>query len=300
MSRRRGSIALMAIFIFAVISLLSLVIFSRIEDNLLLLRAEKDEKQASYYAESLAYLANDGVDKKRITDVIRLQAVRDLPPVEMDGVRDANPRLAPIKEEGHYTALRLSTACTYKGIGGKANLIFHGVNPLFNQEDGVLSVEEMKDAGIYEAWQPKLQASFEKLPETGVLSLKTLAPLHLRQRDGKLVEVSEEDKEMPFLEGTKKLRWEIASGVAIESPLDISGVLWLKKDSSVKGDIHVEGVVIREPGAAVEGQVVVDGLLIGEKAGPIKSNFQPRAVESTFYFFDDFIKPGGYRLKKLY
>ena len=65
MSRRRGAIALMAVFIFAVISLLSLVIFSRIEDNLLLLGAEKDEKQASYYAESLAYLANEGVSKKR-------------------------------------------------------------------------------------------------------------------------------------------------------------------------------------------------------------------------------------------
>ena len=50
MSRRRGAIALMAVFLFAVISLLSLVIFSRIEDNLLLLGAEKDEKHASYYA----------------------------------------------------------------------------------------------------------------------------------------------------------------------------------------------------------------------------------------------------------
>ena len=300
MSSRRGSIALMAVFIFAVISLLSLVIFSRIEDNLLLLRAEKDEKQASYYAESLAYLAKENLNQKMISDVIYAGAKLNLPAVAMDGARDRSPLLMPINEEGSYTDVKLSTACKYRGIEAKANLLFHAVNPIFTQEDGVLSVEEMKEAGVYEPWQPMLEASFNKPPEPGVHRLNTQEPFHIRQREGKFVQVSEGDREIPILEGRKKLRWEIASFVEAESPLDVNGVLWLKKGSRIKGDVHVKGVLIREPGAAVEGQMVVDGLLIGEKAGPIRANFQPRSVESTFYFFDDFIKPGGYRLKKLY
>lgn len=300
MSRRRGSIALMAVFLFAVISLLSLVIFSRIEDNLLLLGAEKDEKQASYYAESLAYLANEGVSKKRIIDVIQLGGSYHLPAVSMDDVSDEHPRLSCVAEKGSYTAVKLEISCTYKGIGAKANLRFEGVNPLFIQEDGVLSVEEMNNAGVYEAWQPMLAESFAKLPEAGVRSVITREPLHLKQKDGKIVQVMEENQEIPFHENTGKLRWEIESAVETKNPLEVTGVLWLKKGSSLKGDVHVKGVLIREPGATVEGQMVVDGLLIGENTGPIRANFQPRPVEQSFYFFDDFIKPSGYRLKKLY
>lgn len=300
MSRRRGSIAIMAIFIFAVISLLALVIFSRIEDNLLLLRAEKDEKQASYYAESLAYLANEGIDHKMIADVIRSGKICDLPAVSIDEARDVHPRLSSVSEKGSYTALKLETACKVKGISAGAHLCFRGVNPLFIQEDGVLSIEEMKDAGVYERWQSMLVASFLKEPEIGVLPINTQQSLHLRQKDGKLVQINGENEEIPFLENTRNLRWEISNPVKTDSPLDINGVLWLKKGSSITGDVHVKGVLIRDPGAAVEGQMVVDGLLIGEKSGPIRVNFQPRPVERSFYFFDDFIKPTGYRLKKLY
>ena len=122
----------------------------------------------------------------------------------------------------------------------------------------------------------------------------------MKQKDGKLVQVTEENQEIPFFENTEKLRWEIESAVETKNMLEVSGVLWLKKGSSLKGDVHVKGVLIREPGSAVEGQMVVDGLLIGENTGPIRANFQPRPVEQSFYFFDDFIKPSGYRLKKLY
>lgn len=300
MTRRRGSIALMAIFIFAIISLLSLVIFSRIEDNLLLIRTEKDEKQASYYAESLAYLANEGINKELIARVVQDGTTEQLPAVSFDDVEDKKPMLLPVMEKGTYTALKLETACTYKGISGKATLKFNGVNPLFNQQDGVLSVEEMKDAGVYDNWQSLLEENFIKPSKDGTRLLHTEGPLHLKQKDGRILQVAPDGTESPFLDNMRNLRWEMAGALETESPLEMVGVLWLKKGASVKGNIHLSGVLIREPGSTVEGQIIVDGLLIGEKNGPIKANFQPRSAELHFCFFDDFIEPSGYRLKKLY
>lgn len=108
--------------------------------------------------------------------------------------------------------------------------MFRRREPLFIQEDGVLSVEEMENAGVYEAWQPMLAENFTKPPEAGVRSVTTQEPLHLKQKDGKLVQVTEENQEIPFHENTGKLRWEIESAVETKNPLEVSGVLWLKKD----------------------------------------------------------------------
>ncbi|MDY3118643.1 MAG: polymer-forming cytoskeletal protein [Peptoniphilus sp.] len=300
MSKRRGSIALMAIFIFAIVSLLALVIFSRLEDNLLLLDTEKDEKQSSYYAESLAYLARREIKRAQLESVLSFGREFTLPKPEFENIRAEKVQLVPVREEGRYSAVKLETWCTYKGIHTVAQLYFQGVNPLFDQKDGVLSTEEMREEGVYDRWKIALEEQFVKTPPSNITQRTSDKAVTIRRKGTSYVQVSEEGIEKDFSPVMGTLRWEVAGLVKVEGPMEIRGVLWLKPGAHIEGDVHVEGVLIREAGSAVDGSLVVDGLLMGEKTGSIRANFQPRNVEKVFCFFDEFIKPNDYRLKKLY
>lgn len=300
MNKRRGSIALLAIFIFAIISLLALVIFSRLEDNFLLLRTELDEKQSSYNSESLVYLAEEKLKREDIVIVVETQGRFDLPDYDFNNSDVKVSELSPFIEKGSYTQVQLKVNSSYKKIPSEAILRFKGVNPIFEQPDGVLSTKEMKERGVYDKWQKTLSDSFSKETPSWITRWKADKPSTLKKEGKNFIQ--------EFADGTREalapialqLRWEVASPVVLDVPMDIKGVLWLKKGSSIKGDIHVRGVVIREEGASVEGQMIVDGLLIGEKDEAVHVNFQPRNVEEVFCFFDDFIQSNSFRLKKLY
>lgn len=300
MNKRRGSIALLAIFIFAIISLLALVIFSRLEDNFLLLRTELDEKQSSYNSESLIFLAKEKLKKDDIVKVVEKQGKFDLPASEFNGSSGKKPELSPFIEKGSYTQVQLQVQSSYKKIPSKAILRFKGVNPIFEQPDGVLSTKEMKERGVYDKWQKTLSDSFSKETPSWITRWKAEKPSTLKKEGKNFIQEFEDGTREALAPIVLQLRWEVASPVVLDVPMDIKGALWLKKGSSIKGDVHVRGVVIREEGASVEGQMIVDGLLIGEKDEAVHVNFQPRNVEEVFCFFDDFIQSNSFRLKKLY
>lgn len=300
MNKRRGSIALLAIFIFAVISLLALVIFSRLEDNFLLLRTELDEKQSSYNSESLVYLTKEELKKEQIANVVENRAKLDLPAPSFNDSTVKKAEMTPYIEKGSYTRVQLEVQSSYKSIPSKAILRFKGVNPIFEQPDGVISTKEMKERGVYDTWQKTLADSFLKETKNWASRWKTDKPSTLKKEGNNFIQVLEDGSRATLAPVALQLRWEVASPVVLDVPMDIKGVLWLKKGASIKGDIHVRGVVIREEGASVEGQMIVDGLLIGEKDDAIHVNFQPRNVEEVFCFFDDFIQSNSFRLKKLY
>lgn len=300
MTKRRGSIALLAIFIFAVISLLALVIFSRLEDNFLLLRTELDEKQSSYNSESLVYLTKEELKKEQISNVVENRAKLDLPAPSFNSSTLKKAEMTPYIEKGSYTRVQLEVQSSYKSIPSKAILRFKGVNPIFEQPDGVISTKEMKERGVYDTWQKTLADSFLKETKNWASRWKTDKPSTLKKEGNNFIQVLEDGSRATLAPVALQLRWEVASPVVLDVPMDIKGVLWLKKGASIKGDIHLRGVVIREEGASVEGQMIVDGLLIGEKDDAIHVNFQPRNVEEVFCFFDDFIQSNSFRLKKLY
>lgn len=300
MTKRRGSIALLAIFIFAIISLLALVIFSRLEDNFLLLRTELDEKQSSYNSESLVYLTKEELKKEQIANVVENRVKLDLPAPSFNDSTVKKAEMTPYIEKGSYTRVQLEVQSSYKSIPSKAILRFKGVNPIFEQPDGVISTKEMKERGVYETWQKTLADSFLKETKNWASRWKTDKPSTLKKEGNNFIQVLEDGSRATLAPVALQLRWEVASPVVLDVPMDIKGVLWLKKGASIKGDIHVRGVVIREEGASVEGQMIVDGLLIGEKDDAIHVNFQPRNVEEVFCFFDDFIQSNSFRLKKLY
>lgn len=300
MTKRRGSIALLAIFIFAIISLLALVIFSRLEDNFLLLRTELDEKQSSYNSESLAYLAEEELKREQIEKVVEVRGKFNLPVPDFNSGTVKKAEMSPFIEKGSYTQVQLEVQSSYKEIPATAVLRFKAVHPIFEQEDGVISTQEMKERGVYDTWQKTLADSFVKEPKSWVVRWKTDKPSTLKKEDRNFIQVFEDGSQAPLAPVVQQLRWEVASPVVLDAPMDIKGVLWLKKGASIKGDIHVRGVVIREEGASVEGQMIVDGLLIGEKDEAVHVNYQPRNVEEVFCFFDDFIQPHDFRLKKHY
>ena len=300
MTKRRGSIALLAIFIFAIISLLALVIFSRLEDNFLLLRTELDEKQSSYNSESLVYLTKEELKKEQIANVVENRVKLDLPAPSFNDSTMKKAKMTPYIEKGSYTRVQLEVQSSYKSIPSKAILRFKGVNPIFEQPDGVISTKEMKERGVYDTWQKTLADSFLKETKNWASRWKTDKPSTLKKEGNNFIQVLEDGSRATLAPVALQLRWEVASPVVLDVPMDIKGVLWLKKGASIKGDIHVRGVVIREEGASVEGQMIVDGLLIGEKDDAIHVNFQPRNVEEVFCFFDDFIQSNSFRLKKLY
>lgn len=300
MNKRRGSIALLAIFIFAIISLLALVIFSRLEDNFLLLRTELDEKQSSYNAESLVYLAKEELKKEQIEKVVELRGKFNLPLPPFNGSTVKKAEMSPFIEKESYTQVQLEVQSSYKSIPATAILRFKAVHPIFEQQDGVISTKEMKEQGVYDTWQKTLADSFTKEPKSWVVRWKTDKPSTLKKEGRNFIQVFEDGSQAPLAPIVHQLRWEVASPTVLDAPMDIKGVLWLKKGASIKGDVHLRGVVIREEGSSVEGQMIVDGLLIGEKDEAVHVNFQPRNVEEVFCFFDDFIQPNIFRLKKLY
>lgn len=300
MNKRRGSIALLAIFIFAIISLLALVIFSRLEDNFLLLRTELDEKQSSYNAESLVYLAKEELKKEQIEKVVELRGKFNLSPPAFNGSTVKKAEMSPFIEKESYTQVQLEVQSSYKSIPATAILRFKAVHPIFEQQDGVISTKEMKEQGVYDTWQKTLADSFTKEPKSWVVRWKTDKPSTIKKEGRNFIQIFEDGSQAPLAPIVHELRWEVASPTVLDAPMDIKGVLWLKKGASIKGDVHLRGVVIREEGSSVEGQIIVDGLLIGEKDEAVHVNFQPRNVEEVFCFFDDFIQPNSFRLKKLY
>lgn len=300
MTKRRGSIALLAIFIFAIISLLALVIFSRLEDNFLLLRTELDEKQSSYNSESLVYLAKENLKKEQIINVVEHRGKFDLPAPVFNDSTVKKAEMSPFIEKGSYTQVQLEVQSSYKSIPTKAILRFQGVHPIFEQEDGVISTKEMKEQGVYDKWQKTLADSFSKESKSRVSRCKTDKSSIIKKEGNNFIQEFADGSRAPLVPIGIQLRWEVASPTVLDVPMDIKGVLWLKKGASIKGDVHVRGVVIREEGASLEGKMIVDGLLIGEKDDAIHVNYQPRAVEEVFCFFDDFIQPHDFRLKKLY
>lgn len=300
MNKRRGSIALLAIFIFAIISLLALVIFSRLEDNFLLLRTELDEKQSSYNAESLVYLAKEELKKEQIEKVVEVRGKFNLLLPAFNGSTVKKAEMSPFIEKESYTQVQLEVQSSYKSIPATAILRFKAVHPIFEQQDGVISTKEMKEQGVYDTWQKTLADSFIKEPKSWIVRWKTDKPSTLKKEGRNFIQVFEDGSQAPLAPIAHELRWEVASPTVLDAPMDIKGVLWLKKGASIKGDVHLRGVVIREEGSSVEGQMIVDGLLIGEKDEAVHVNFQPRNVEEVFCFFDDFIQPNSFRLKKLY
>lgn len=300
MSKRRGAIAIMAIFIFAIISLLAFVIFSRLEDNFLLIGTEKDEKQSSYYTESLAYLAKEGVKKDDLIKIIKHRGELDLSLPTFDGIKAEKAHLSPVKEAGAYTAVELEVASTYRRIRTVAKLRFKGVNPVFEQEDGVISVKEMKELGVYEPWQKILADDFSVTPPMGTTRWTTDRTMTLKREGRNFFQAFEDETQAPLSPIGTQLRWEVCAPVNVEEPLDMNGVLWLKEGAHIRGTIHLRGVLICEEGSVVDGEIIVDGLIIGDKSGSTRVNFQPRPVEETFCFFDEFIQPNHYRMKKLY
>ena len=300
MNKRRGSIALLAIFIFAIISLLALVIFSRLEDNFLLLRTELDEKQSSYNAESLVYLAKEELKKEQIEKVVEVRGKFNLSLPAFNGSTVKKAEMSPFIEKESYTQVQLEVQSSYKSIPATAILRFKAVHPIFEQQDGVISTKEMKEQGVYDTWQKTLADSFIKEPKSWIVRWKTDKPSTLKKEGRNFIQVFEDGSQAPLAPIAHQLRWEVASPTVLDAPMDIKGVLWLKKGASIKGDVHLRGVVIREEGSSVEGQMIVDGLLIGEKDEAVHVNFQPRDVEEVFCFFDDFIQPYSFRLKKLY
>lgn len=300
MTKRRGSIALLAIFIFAIISLLALVIFSRLEDSFLLLRTELDEKQSSYNSESLVYLAKEDLKKEQIVNVVEHRGKFDLPAPAFNDSTVKKAEMSPFVEKGSYTQVQLEVQSSYKSIPTKAILRFKAVHPIFEQEDGVISTKEMKEQGVYDKWQKTLADSFSKESKSRASLWMTDKPSTIKKEGNNFIQEFADGSRVPLVPIGIQLRWEVASPAVLDVPMDIKGVLWLKKGASIKGDVHVRGVVIREEGSSVEGRMIVDGLLIGEKDDAIHVNYQPRAVEEVFCFFDDFIQPHDFRLKKLY
>lgn len=300
MTKRRGSIALLAIFIFAIISLLALVIFSRLEDNFLLLRTELDEKQSSYNSESLVYLAKEDLKKEQIVNVVEHRGKFDLPVPAFNGSTVEKAEMSPFIEKGSYTQVQLEVQSSYKSIPTKAILRFKGVHPIFEQEDGVISTKELKEQGVYDKWQKALGDSFSKESKSRASLWMTDMPSTIKKEGKNFIQEFADGSQVPLAPMGLKLRWEVASPAVLDVPMDIKGVLWLKKGAGIEGDVHVRGVVIREEGSSVEGRMIVDGLLIGEKDEAIHVNYQPRPVEEVFCFFDDFIQPHDFRLKKLY
>lgn len=300
MTKRRGSIALLAIFIFAIISLLALVIFSRLEDNFLLLHTELDEKQSSYNSESLVYLAEEKLKKEQIEKVVEVRGKFNLPAPAFNGSIVKKAEMSPFIEKGSYTQVQIEVQSSHKSIPSTAVLRFKAVHPIFEQEDGVISTQVMKEQGVYDTWQKTLADSFLKEPKSWVVRWTTDKPSTLKKEGRNFIQAFEDGSQAPLAPILYQLRWEVASPTVLGAPMDIKGVLWLKKGASIKGDVHVRGVVIREEGSSVEGQMIVDGLLIGEKDDAVHVNYQPRLVEEVFCFFDDFIQPHGFRLKKHY
>ena len=298
MSKRSGSVSLMAIMIFSILALLSLYLFSRIETQSLTEKAVGDSAQSGYYVESLTYLAWRNLNEEKLASVF-VRATQELPRPSYGEVTAQSVELKRMEEEGKYSAFTLSTRAEYKGISSMAHLNGELVNPVFFVESGHL---DFRDEGFREIVSPWIESlekdlSYKKGPNDDMWSAQNGDYIEYTNRRYRLIR---EDKEVGSFPSSFPVRGSIRGTLLLKSPVALKGLVLVDEDAVIKGDLQIKGVCILKPGCRIEGRLLCDGIVLGDKPEGVSVAFNPIQVESVLRHFPKFIKIHDLHMKKTY
>ena len=298
MSKRSGSVSLMAVMIFSVLALLSLYLFSRIETQSLTTKAMGDSAQSGYYAESLTYLAWRNLNEEKLTSIL-VASTQELPRPSYGEVTAQSVELERIEEEGKYSTFTLSTRVKYKGISSMAQLNGELVDPVFFVENGHL---DFRDDGFHKIVSPWIESlekdlSYKIGRNDDMWSAQNGDYIEYSNRRYRLIR---EDKEIGSFTSSFPVRGSIRGTLLLKSPVALKGLVLVGEDAVIKGDLQIKGVCILKPGCRIEGRLLCDGIVLGDKPEGVSVAFNPRQVESILRKFPKFIKVHDLHMKKTY
>ena len=298
MTKRSGSVSLMAVMIFSIIALLSLYLFSRLETQSLLARAMKDSAQSGYYAESLAYLAWNDLKEEKLASLIT-GGKQTLPRPQYGDITAQSAELQPIKEEGKYCAFSLLTRASYKGISSFAQLKGELVNPIFNVESGHLDFGAKGFKEIVSPWIASLEKDPDYMKAPSVDRCTTANGDYVTY-DNRRFRVIRGDNEIASFSPDLPTRIFIRGELTLKTPTAMEGLAVIGDDAIIKGNLKVRGVCMIKPGARIEGRLSCDGLILGNQPESAVVAFNPKATERVLYPFPGFIKIHDLHMKKVY
>lgn len=294
MNKARGSVSILVIFIFAILSFLLLFLLSRLERGGLLLEAERDGLKSGYAAESMAHLAYRSTDEEVFRQVLLERDAIALNAPSWDGIAGEKAKISPIRTSGAYTRFSLSADCRYRGIYSRAIVTGELVHPLFAQQDGILSADEIETAGLLPAWKEAFRL-WSYAPKDRLPSVVVDRPSEMHYNGGKWILTDGADGQ---IQTEAKQALDIRSELSVPDGYSTEGLVFLRSGSVLRGTLYVRGVVIAEADSVVEGKIVCDGLCIGYLPMDTVSNFHPRKAERYLANFPEFLECGNIRTKK--
>lgn len=297
MNKRRASVSLMAVFVFAVVALVATFVFSRIEHRTILDDNERDALESGYCAESLAYLAWSRLDQ---TDFIKLLGSNETRTLERPAFHEAFVKqvtLMPEREQGAYSTLRLTVTSTYKGIPSTAILKGELVNPIFSRPNGVLKPTQDKTSTIHR-WLKDLEADFSVYKRSGEV-IWTVKDGELSYQNGRYLLKEVDGKEQSFIPAAS-MRGKIDGKLLLRTPLDMQGIVVIEEGAQIEGVLRIKGVIFAKGPFTLNGSLYCEGLYIGEAENSVHAVFHPRYVERALRYFPGFIAPNKFHMKKVY
>ena len=298
MSKRSGSVSLMAVMIFCILSLLCLYLFSRIETQSVTEMVAGDSVQSGYYAESLAYLAWRNLNEEKLASVMN-RATQELSRPSYKEVSAQSATLKRIEEEGKYSGFSLSTRAKYKGILATAYLNGELVNPVFYDESGHIAYDDDGFQKIVSSWIKSLESnpSYMKGPNDELWITQNGDRIEYSDRRYHIIRGEEE---IGTFTSSFPVRGFLKGSVLLKSPVAMKGLVFINEDTVVQGDLQVKGVCILKRGCKIEGHLSCDGLILGDMPEGVSVAFNPGQVESVLHAFPKFIKVHDLHMKKTY
>ncbi|MDD7363849.1 MAG: hypothetical protein SPI65_01895 [Peptoniphilus sp.] len=299
MSKKRASVSIMALFIFAVMAFLALFLFSRIEHRTVLEDTRRDAIQSGYDAESLLYLAWEDVEPEEFAKLMTYGGTRERPKPSFRGVTADHSTLSTERRDGAYSGFVLNVASTYRGIRATAILKGNLVDPVFDVENGILNLEE--NSAHREAVAPWIRGLSEDFSGYGNGSDAswTCEEGELTYRAGDYL-LREEGRADQSFRAQLPARGCVAKKLTLKTPLDMKGLVVFEDGATIEGVIRIEGVCLAKGEVDIDGDVICRGLYIGKPNDAVRVHADPRATEKVLARFPGFVSPNAIRVKKVY
>ncbi|MDO5036922.1 MAG: hypothetical protein Q4E37_01305 [Tissierellia bacterium] len=306
MKGKRASLSLLMIFIFFILTISILSLLSILDKKLKIGLNHLDADQASYYAESLAYLYyEDPSLKEWVKEVYKRPLDGDPYPLPAKAFGEGEVKeafLSRSRDREGKSQFHLKTDYSYRDLGGQCDLVFGAFKPVFYPEDGLLEPQDPKTRALLVSLGEKLSQEIplpsqfikQTLRLEGESLLRPGPPPGYGLEFYKKESLPREDEEGPLEEGPPLEEgegqdledpWpsqdpEAAYGLSIYGQADkrIPFQAIVTGQLEVQGPLTMKGILYLGPGASLEGDLSLEGVLFLDEGSQVQETVEVRGL----------------------
>lgn len=316
MKKTSGGISILVLFVFLIITFILLYLLMTLEQRISINKNMYDGLQSSYYSESVAYLAEEGIDIEKYMELYENSKVK----LEAITFSDGKTKSIELRREkygeNNFTNYLIEVEGEYKRIPSRAIIKGSLVDPIFFQEDGLLLESELINSKNYSKIIDSIKTDFFSQNKYINGKIYTINESTCGRRSSTLITFS------PLL----KMDLEQGDSEEVEplSTFDLNknehNVLIINDEVQFQGDIQFKGLIIVRPGGKLnlENSLSIEGVCIVENEGKVggmlnckglcinlshnlmdlNSTYNTENIEKYLYLLDGFVNPNMKYLKK--